>query len=46
MTDYLKIDEEFRTIIPPLTADADDKVEQLLNASLQISGWEGHEQDL
>jgi len=33
-------------IIPPLTTDADDKVEQLLNATLQISGWEGHEQDL
>jgi hypothetical protein len=33
-------------IIPPLTSDADDKVEQLLNATLQISGWEGHEQDL
>ena len=33
-------------IIPPLTTDADDKVEQLLNATLQISGWEGHEQIL
>ena len=33
-------------IIPPLTTDADDKVEQLLNATLQISGWEGHEQNL
>ena len=33
-------------IIPPLTTDADDKVEQLLNATLHISGWEGHEQDL
>ena len=33
-------------IIPPLTTDADDKVEQLLNATLQISGWEGHDQDL
>lgn len=27
-------------IIPPLTTDADDKVEQLLNATLRISGWE------
>ena len=33
-------------IIPALTEDADDKVEQLLNAKLQISGWEGHNQDL
>ena len=33
-------------IIPELTSDADDKVEQLLNATLQISGWEGHNQDL
>lgn len=33
-------------IIPALTDDADDKVEQLLNATLQISGWEGHNQDL
>lgn len=33
-------------IIPTLTDDADDKVEQLLNATLQISGWEGHNQDL
>ena len=33
-------------IIPPLTEDADDKVEQLLNATLNISGWEGHEQNL
>ncbi len=33
-------------IIPPLTTDADDKVEQLLNATLSISGWEGHNQDL
>ena len=33
-------------IIPPLTTDADDKVEQLLNATLSISGWEGHEQNL
>lgn len=29
-------------VIPPLTQDADDQVEQLLNATLQISGWEGH----
>ena len=33
-------------IIPALTSDADDKVEQLLNATLHISGWEGHKQDL
>ena len=33
-------------VIPPLTTDADDKVEQLLNATLQISGWEGHDQIL
>ena len=33
-------------IIPALTEDADDKVEQLLNATLSISGWEGHKQDL
>ena len=33
-------------IIPALTDDADDKVEQLLNATLTISGWEGHEQSL
>lgn len=33
-------------IIPELTSDADDKVEQLLNATLQISGWEGHNQNL
>ena len=33
-------------VIPPLTANADDQVEQLLNATLQISGWEGHEQNL
>ena len=32
-------------IIPLLTTAADDQVEQLLNATLQISGWEGHEQD-
>ena len=30
-------------IIPPLTTDADDQVEQLLNATLRISGWEVHE---
>lgn len=33
-------------VIPPLTTDADDKVEQLLNATLQISGWEAHDQNL
>ena len=33
-------------IIPPLTTNADDKVEQLLNATLRISGWEKHEQYL
>ena len=33
-------------IIPPLTEDADDKVEQLLNATLRISGWEKHDQNL
>jgi hypothetical protein len=33
-------------IIPPLTTNADDKVEQLLNATLRISGWVGHEQNL
>ena len=33
-------------IIPALTTNADDKVEQLLNATLHISGWEGHEQNL
>lgn len=33
-------------IIPPLTEDADDKVEQLLNATLSISGWVGHGQNL
>lgn len=33
-------------IIPPLTTDADDKVEQLLNATLSISGWEAHDQNL
>ena len=33
-------------IIPALTSDADDKVEQLLNATLQISGWEWHDQNL
>ena len=33
-------------IIPPLMTDADDKVEQLLNVTLQISGWEGHKQNL
>lgn len=33
-------------IIPALTTDADDKVEQLLNATLSISGWEAHSQNL
>lgn len=33
-------------VIPPLTTNADDKVEQLLNATLHISGWEKHEQNL
>ena len=33
-------------IIPPLTTNADDKVEQLLNATLSISGWEKHDQNL
>ena len=33
-------------IIPALTTNADDKVEQLLNATLSISGWEKHEQNL
>ena len=33
-------------VIPVLTSNADDKVEQLLNATLHISGWEGHEQNL
>ena len=33
-------------VIPPLTTAADDRVEQLLNATLSISGWERHEQDL
>lgn len=33
-------------IIPPLTQDADDQVEQLLNATLQISGWEGNDTKL
>ena len=33
-------------IIPVLTTDADDKVEQLLNATLQISSWTTHEQNL
>lgn len=30
-------------VIPTLTNDADDTVEQLLNATLQISGWEGND---
>lgn len=33
-------------IIPPLTTDADDKVEQLLNTRLSISGWEANNRDL
>lgn len=33
-------------IIPPLTQDADDTVEQLLNTTLSISGWEQHNQNL
>ncbi len=33
-------------IIPPLTTDADDKVEQLLNTTLSISGWEANNQNL
>ena len=33
-------------IIPPQTTNADDKVEQLLNATLRISGWEKHDQNL
>ena len=33
-------------IIPTLTTNADDTVEQLLNATLKISEWESHNQDL
>ena len=33
-------------IIPALTSNADDKVPQFLNATLNISGWEKHEQNL
>ena len=33
-------------IIPALTTNADDTVEQLLNATLKISEWESHNQDL
>lgn len=33
-------------IIPALTTDADDKVPQFLNATLNINGWEKHEQNL
>lgn len=33
-------------IIPDLTANADDEVEQLLNATLSISGWTTNEQAL
>ena len=30
-------------VIPSLTNDADDQVEQLLNATLKITGWEGND---
>lgn len=33
-------------VIPALTTDADDKVEQLLNTTLSISGWTTHNQNL
>ena len=33
-------------IVPPLTQDADDQVEQLLNATLTINNWTSHNQDL
>jgi hypothetical protein len=33
-------------IIPPLTTNADDKVEQLLNAILVINSWETNNQIL
>ena len=33
-------------IIPALTANADDEVEQLLNATLTINGWTTNEQNL
>ena len=33
-------------VIPPLTTNADDRVEQLLNASLSISGWTTNNRDL
>lgn len=33
-------------IIPALTSDADDKVPQLLNATLSINGWTSHGQNL
>ena len=33
-------------IIPALTQHADDNIEQLLNATLTISGWTEHNQDL
>lgn len=33
-------------VIPTLTTDADDRVEQLLNATLNITGWNEHNQSL
>ena len=33
-------------VIPALTTNADDKVEQLLNTTLSISGWTTHNQNL
>lgn len=33
-------------IVPPLTQEADDQVEQLLNATLTINNWTSHNQDL
>ena len=30
-------------VIPSLSTDADDQVEQLLNATLKITGWEGND---
>lgn len=33
-------------VIPTLTSDADDEVEQLLNTTLQISSWTTHNQNL
>ena len=32
--------------IPALTSNADDTIEQLLNATLSISGWEDKSQNL